>query len=224
MNLVQLVERARSEFGVSGTTVTTVQDPLPSEIKRLRDWVITSWDEIQNLHEDWEFLRVTSSTIIPVNASILNPSEYAAEDIRRWREDSFRISDPGQGREFSSVLPFIPYDAWMATDGLAVNQYGKPRSFTVRPRDRALMVSPASDALYPLFYDYQRNPQALSEDDDTPILHHSHHMIVVYKAGMKYGRYEAAPEVSVDCRQDYHRMLAVLQSQFLPPITVGPNA
>lgn len=220
MDFVALVERLRMECGVSGPTITTVQGNLPREIERLKKWVVTAWEEAQLKHPDWEFLRVASSHVIPLHASLLNPAEYAAGSVAEWKIDSFRIASDGGGFDASVPISFLDYETWRITDGLDSNLYSRPNSITVRIKDRALLVGPSADAQYELYYDYYRTPQVLSADADVPICPARFHMIVIYNAMQMYGRYEAAPEVLADGARNYRRMLAEMEIDQLPAVVI----
>jgi hypothetical protein len=220
MTFVELVERLRMECGVSGPTIETVQGSLPREIARLKAWTITAWDAIQRKHPDWVFMRLQSSTTIPQYGSALAITEHTAGTVASWVADTMRIGADGGTFADSIKLPCIEYESWRVGEGLVVTPYAKPTTIAIRQRDKALFVAPAADVAYKLYFDYQRTPIALSADADLPAAPARFHMAIVARAMMMYGRYEAAPEVLLDGREQYKEILAELEIDQLPPTTI----
>ena len=58
MNLLQLTNQTRVECGVSGPTLSSVQN-LTGESARILAWVQQAWIDVQTSKEDWLFLRET---------------------------------------------------------------------------------------------------------------------------------------------------------------------
>ena len=194
MNFVELVHDLRVEAAASGRKVTSVQGDLVGELERLRMWVRDAWTEIQN-RQRWLFLFVESTCPVPLNASILNPSEYAAGEVAEWIASSFRIADDGQPRFNSTELTYVDYPIWRDNEGFNLSTPGIPTAFTIHPNTEAIHLAPASNAPRELFYDYWRTPQVLTEDGDVPIMPARYHKLIVYWALRKYGLHESAPEV-----------------------------
>lgn len=211
MTFVELVERLRMECGVAGPTITTVQGTLPREIERLKKWTITAWEAIQRKHPDWLFMRMQSSGAIPQYGTALTVSEHTAGTVASWVTDTFRIGASGGTIADSIELACREYESWRVAEGLVTTPYGKPTSIAIRQKDDALFVAPAADVAYKLYFDYYRTPVALSADADLPAAPARFHMMIVYRAMMMYGRYEAAPEVLLDGRENYKELLAELE-------------
>ena len=221
MNFVQLVERLRVECGVSGSPITDVET-LTGEYLRLRNWTASAWVDIQTEHEgQWGFMRVSSTHLIGQYQSILSPAEWAAGRVNTWKIDSFRIAASGDPRSKSDPVDFLPYDQFVAGPGLDVSEWAKPRYFTIRPGDKALIVAPGADAAYTLFYEYQSEPIEMEDNVDVPACPSKFHMVIVYEAMLKYGRYEMAPEILSEARADRDRLLFRLKLDQLPSITFG---
>lgn len=221
MNFLQLVERLRVECGVSGSPITDVE-ALTSEHLRLRNWAASAWTDIQTEHEgQWAFMRVSSSYTTAAYESLLSPPEWLAESVNTWKIDSFRIALSGEPRSRSVPIDYLPYDQFVAGPGLDVTEWAKPRYFTVRPSDKALFVAPGCDVPYTLFYDYQTEPVELEDNDDVPACPAKFHMVIVYEAMLKYGRYEIAPEILSEAREGRDKLLFRLKVDQLPSITFG---
>jgi len=221
VNFVQLVERLRVECGVSGSPITDVET-LSGEHLRLRNWAASAWVDIQTEHEgQWAFMRNESAHTVAQYDSIISPPEWLAENVNTWKIDSFRISELGTPRSKSVPLDFLPYDQFIAGPGLDVSGYAKPRYFTVRPGDKALILAPGADAAYTLFYEYQAEPVDLEDNDDVPACPKKFHMVIVYEAMLRYGRYEIAPEILSEAREGRDKLLFRLKLDQLPAITFG---
>jgi len=221
MRFVDIVERLRVECGVSGRPITDVET-LTGEHLRLKQWTASAWIDIQSEYEGlWAFMRTESAHTISAYESLITPSEWVAESVNTWKIDSFRIAAAGRPRSRSVPLVFLPYDQFITGPGLDVTAWAQPRYFTVRPGDKALIVAPGADAGYTLFYEYQAEPVALEDNEDVPACPAKFHMLLVYEAMMKYGRYEIAPEILSQAREDRDRMMFKLKLDQLPAITFG---
>lgn len=221
MNFVDLVNRVKVECGVSGPTVATLQGSLPREIERLKGWVQSSWEEVQSRHVDWTFLRIESGRIVNEMENIVASDEVLADSVERFVCDSFRIGSNNAGRDASLPLTYVEYQEFRNGIGLNPEPRGRPVAVTMRPHDRVLMLAPTPDGTYELHYDYIRTPQILTNDDDEPIVASKHHMIIVWNAMIRYGRYEAASEILSDAMANYRRMFASLEVAYLPEMKFG---
>lgn len=219
MTFVELVDALRIESAASGERITTVQGNLKGETERLKKWVKDSWLDIQRKHTDWQFLFVQSSYTLPVNASVLNPTEYDADEVAEWKVNTFRIAEAGGARKDSKPFLYRDYFDWRDREGLDVTIPGIPQSFTIHPTTEALHIAPPSDTARILFYDYWRNPQILEDDDDVPLIPARYHDLIPYWALKKYGFYEVAPEAITRADSEINRLLAELEMDQLPTVT-----
>lgn len=101
-NFLQLCQKLRQEAGIAGNgPLTTVGQS--GELGRLVDWIQQGYNDIQEKHEDWDFLRYDFSlpltigqSIYPRNINGTNPSDTTSYplsnivDLANWREDSLR--------------------------------------------------------------------------------------------------------------------------------------
>lgn len=221
MNFLELVNKLRVESGASGDDITVLSGNLPRETARLKQWTADAWKEIQLLHErHWRFLyKESTGFTVPVGASVLNPTEYAAEDVAEWGLRSFRIAPPLSARKDSVPLQFVDYYDFRDNDGRDPMITGKPLVFTVHPNTEAIHIAPAADAEYVLFYDYRKQPQSLIDASDIPIMPGRFHDLIVYYALEKYALFESAQEALVKAQQGKRRLLPELQTDQLPEFT-----
>lgn len=196
MTFLELMNALIIESGVAGSSVTTVQGTLPLEQAKLRKWIQDSWREIQTSKEKyWGFMFVSTSMIVPLNASVLQPPEFLAGEVAEWNEDSFRIADAGKGRKDSQPLHFRDYFWWRDNEGLDLTVSRRPSSITIDWSTESLIIAPPSDEIRTLYYDYWRTPQELKLDTDVPIMPKQFHDLIVGKALRRYALDESAPEV-----------------------------
>jgi hypothetical protein len=83
-----------------------------------------------------------------------------------------------------------------------------------------LYLNATPDTDYTLFGEYYAKPQELAENDDVPLLPSHYHMLIVYKAMMLYAGYENAPDVFAAGQLHYQQMLADLEQDQLPSMTM----
>lgn len=221
MTFLELINRYKRECGVSGVDIDDV-DTVSGEMLRLRDWIVSAWVDIQNLHAgQWSFLRTSSSHTMAASDSLLDINEWEAGAVNRWKIDSFRISEPGEGRGTSVPLEYLPYDQFVVSVGLDPSETNKPKWFTVRPNDKAIIVAPAADAAYSIFFDYLSEPVELEDSTDEPACPAKYHMLIVYEAMLSYGGFEAAPEVIGRAKAKRAELLFAMKMDCLPMITFG---
>ena len=103
LNFLQLCQKLRQEAGISGSgPLTTVNQT--GELYRVVDWVQQSYNDIQEKHDDWNFLRFTFNLPLTIGQSVYssyinssNPSYAVAyglptnlADVANWRKESMR--------------------------------------------------------------------------------------------------------------------------------------
>lgn len=221
MTFLELLNQYKIECGVSGPTITDV-DLVSGETMSLRNWLRNAWTDLQMLHDgQWSFMRKSSSFIVPVGGTLLNIGEWQADQVNRWKIDSFRVAEPEDGREKSVPIQFVDYDSFLATVGLDPITQNKVKWFTVRPQDKAIIIAPAPDKAYRLFFEYHAEPQFLEDSDDVPDCPAKFHMLIVYEAMLHYGSFEAASEVLARATSKRRELLNAMRAQCLPPMTFG---
>lgn len=230
MDYLGLVQRTWLESGASGTS------PGPStvvsqtgEYARLVTWVNAAWQDIQTAHQDWDFLRASASFTTVANTSIYTLGAPAAGTVGvtaatfgMWARDTGRCYLTATGTSDEQDLAYIPYDAWR--DSYLI---GALRSTNVRPS--VVSISPAHGlalpptlAGYTVTMDYFTAPVDLAVDADIPALPAQFHMVIVWKALMMYGAYEAAPEVYQRGDIEFKKLMTRLTTDRISELTWGP--
>lgn len=224
MNLLQLVNRAVMEAGVTGSsaTNTTVQGAT-GELLRFVTWVNQAWQDIQNEHDgnwnwmrkDFSFTTVSQQADYPYASAPLSLTDFAS-----WDKDTFRIYKTTVDNEI--YLQYLEYryfrDQFII--GNLRTSYSYPTVFTISPTQSITLGLPPDAADYVVSGQYQSAPSTLSADADTPEMPERFHMMIVWKALVSGGWYENAPEMLQRGNGEYARLLTKLEQNQLPETTV----
>lgn len=221
MTYLQLVQRLRQECGVSGTGPNTTNN-LTGEMGRLAAWIRSAWMDIQRLHPDWEFMRQPFEFVTQEGKAKYSPSEMLIHSLGSFKRDSLRCYRMESGVHDEQILPFMDYDSFR-------NYYllGSSRTIRSRPNcfsidsQRNVILGHAPDGQYVVTGECYAMPTEFHNDDDMPAMPSQFHMLIVYRAMMNYGQYEAAPEVFQHGFAEYKTMLTRLAADQLPRITFG---
>lgn len=234
MTFVQLAQATGVNCGISGT-ITTCQN-LTGEQARIAQWVNDAWNDIQTEHDDWTFMR--SSVLLgggAVFATVAGQSDYPLgtnpgdcnvppTSFGKWDEYSFRNYSTATGFTNEIVMDPISFDQWRDSYMLGAmrNVQTRPVVVAVGP-EQEVLVGPPSDGTWTVTGDFFFAPSQMAADTDTPTyLPQQFHMLIVYRVmKLKYGLYEAAPEVVTRGMQEHDRMMSELDALRGQPIYRG---
>lgn len=224
MTYLQLAQRLRQECGVTGTGPSAVTSQT-GEYRRLVDWIATSWFEIQSLHQDWKFLRLSASWTTILGQYSYTPVQcgITADTFGKWIEEEARQYLTATGTASEMPVWPISYALWRQRYNLGAmrDQRAQPMEFAIAPND-SIVLGPPPLAGYTVTCDYYRSPILLAADADVPALPAKHDpLIIVYCAMMKYGAHESDPSVYANGERNYNRMLSRLELDQLPGISLG---
>jgi hypothetical protein len=237
VNRLTLCQSLMAEGGVSGTMSTTLNQT--GELARVVNWIDAAWNDIQISHDDWDWMR--SSNLLGAGASFATVAGQASYPLGagagtcgvaltvfgKWDEYSFRNYTTAVGFTDEIQMQRIIYDYWR--DGYML---GAQRSVQTRPvavaigPDKSVCIGPPSNGLYTVTGDYWTAPTVMEADDDEPTgLPAAYHMLIVYRALLKYGFYEAAPEVLQRAKTEHARMYSIIEGKYSPQmLTAGALA
>lgn len=231
MTFLEITQALQQECGVAGTlsSVTTTT----ANLARLVAWSNRAWVEIQNRHKDWEFMR--SSVLRGAGASFATVGSQAtyalgsaggttgvtAAVFGRWDEWSFRLYTTATGVADEQQLAFRDYDTWR--DGYMLgnqqNSPTRPCIVSVAP-DKAVCLGPPPTAGFTVTADYWRKATQMAGDDSEPTgLPEEFHMLIVYRAMIKYGFFFLANEVIQRAQFEHNSMMASLEHDYMPRIS-----
>jgi hypothetical protein len=217
MTFLELCQRVRQECGISGTGPLTVLNQS-GEMKRIVDWVNQSWKDLQIKRTNWLWMRgaFTVNTVSGTGEYTKADAGIAARFLQ-WDRLSFSIYKTASGLSDEVPLPYMDYILFRSAYLTGTRLTGKPYCFTLSPSGQVLLA-PIPNDIYTVTGEYFKTPQPLAADADQPEMPETYHDAIVYRAMMKYARYEAAGEIYADAEKDYKRIIYQLELNQLPTI------
>lgn len=186
---------------------------------RLFAWVNSAWRDIQLMHESWLWRRGAALGQVSSMGTVHNLAApgFALSDFASWKPESreykpsaWRVSD---GQQVEVGLKFLPWDEFRTRFVAGVHSSGGLQFWTVAP-DGEMWVAPTPDSAHMVRADYIKDVQELLLDADVPQMPSRFHSLIMWKALIEYGGYDAASEVFQRADRNYAMgMPALLQSQ-----------
>jgi hypothetical protein len=222
MNLLQLTNQTRVECGVSGPTLSSVQN-LTGESARILAWVQQAWIDVQTSKEDWLFLRETFEFNTVASQWEYTAANAGLTDFGNWKRDSFRASSVNNLYRDEQLLNYMDWTTYRNLYRYANmrNTLARPVVVSITP-NKDLAFGSTPDQIYTINGEYYTQPVSLSADTDIPGIPARFHMIIVYRAMMYYAGYESAPEVLSRGEFEYRRLYSRMEIDQLPTIVSGP--
>jgi len=205
MNFLELCKAVRSRVGLQGSGPASVTSATTAELDIINS-VSDAWIDIQNFRREWRWMRGTQTFSL-----VVGTTDYELSDIfspgylfKNWRKDSCYAYINGK----YTLLRYIDYDNFIYihkndTENSVVH------SFSVRPWDHALIFNSPADT-YSITIDYQKAPQVLEANTDTPSMDSYFHLLIVYSAVEKYSVIINSPSIFSQYSQQYVTMLGQL--------------
>lgn len=229
MNFLQLAQRTFQEAAISGSlSATTLQT---GESKRIVDWTATAYQDICRRHPSWEFLRseFTFNTVANTQAYAVSSvtdtvasAAIAVAEFGYWRkDDQFRIYLTSAGVAAQTWLPFCPYDIFRDRWLFGAMGAQQPSCFSIRPRDKALVLGAKPDAIYTVTGDYQKAVQVLAVDADIPLMPDRFHMSIVWEAVKKYAGFEEDGGLYDHADREFEKLYTDLEENQLPQVDLA---
>jgi len=220
MNFLQLVQQAHLECGMSGSTPSQVQGQT-GQIGRLINWVNAAWQDIQTAHQDWDWLRKSTSVTTVAGQGIYLPADFGLSDFGRWDQDTMRNYVTSSGTNSEVFMTPITYDEWRDTYLFNANRnvHTRPLHVAISPA-KGLCLGPLPDSGYTVTADYYAAPTDLVQNADTPALPTQFHWAIIYRAMMSYGMFEAAPEVYQRGELEFSKLMRRMTADRLPEMQV----
>ncbi len=218
MNYLALCQRLRQEAGLSGTGPVSVLNQT-GEMKRIVDWVASAYEDIQNLHAIWRFLRTDFSFSTIASVQDYTPAAVALTDFAAWVKEDIRLYS---SIEDEDPLAYYPWEIFRPSFyvGSHRTQTGRPTVVTVRPNN-SLTFWQIPDAAYTVNGEYYKTAQVMSANSDTPVIPARFQMIIVWKGLMYYGAYAGADERYAHGNNEYRRLISLLEFDQLEDTTFG---
>lgn len=220
MTFLEIVKRTRQECGIAGDGPTTVVNQS-REMKRLVDWCAQAYTELQELRDDWEWLRGSFAfNTVAGQQSYAPDTDILLTDFASWKNYSFRsyLQSAGVGSQiilgqYESYTDFRDYHLL----GSRQLVQARPIEIAIQP-NKSLIIGPTPDDVYVVTGEYYKTPQTLALDADVPGMPARFHMAIVYGAMVKYGFYEVAQEQIAAGQAGYNLMVNKLLADQLPMV------
>ena len=218
MNYLALCQRLRQEAGLSGTGPTSVLSQT-GEMKRVVDWAASAYEDIQNLHATWRFLRNDFSFPTIASTQDYTPAAVGLTEFASWIKEDIRLYSSLSDEQ---LLEYHPWEIFRQAYfiGTQRTQTGRPTIVTVKP-DNALALCQIPDAVYTVNGQYYKSAQVMSANADTPVIPTRHQLIIVWRGLMYYGAYAGADEKYTHGQNEYKKMLFALEYDQLEDMTYG---
>ena len=225
MNFLQLINRTRVECGVSGasTPLPTAQG-LTGESFRIANWVNSAWIDVQTAKEDWQWMREPVEFNTVTQQQTYTPTQAGVgTTFGNWKRDSFRCSSVGQNYGDEQLMNYMDWSTYrnLYQYSNMRRTYARPVVVSITP-DKNLAFGSIPDQPYVITGEYYRSPIEFSADTDAPDIPDRFHLMIVYRAMMFYGGYEAAPEVFQRGESEFKRLMNRLDIDQLPTLVSGP--
>jgi hypothetical protein len=231
MNYLEAVNRLRQETNYANTGPVTVVGQVGDHARSV-SWVADAYTELQNRHP-WRWLQ--GEFTITTTAGVSEYSYTQATDVDSAtpisRFSDWHIDDPynppkvylssaGAGTEY--WLTYIPWEQYRTIYGIGNFSDSSPSHITVDPGNK-IHIGPGPNDAYVITGEYNKSPQILTADTDTPEMPSAYHMIIVYMAMEDAGFFDVAEEVIARGQKKGRKLLRQLEANQLPPMRMaGP--
>jgi hypothetical protein len=229
---LQLCQRLRRECSVGGTGPAAVTGQT-GQLAKLVAWAADAYEEIQNRHATWRWLRSTWSvntvaetdTYAATNCTDTLLSETVSRFSHWWPEDengcpNVKCYPQSSGVGAEVWLAPLPWSDFRATYKIGTQTSGQPQHYTIDPQNN-LVLGPKPSAVYVVSGEYQRSPQILAADADVPEMPAQFHNLIVFWAMEKYGADSVAQEVYARAVKEGGRMRRAIERNQLPKTRMG---
>lgn len=228
MNYLELTKMLRQECGIPGNGPSSVVGQT-GEAARLATYINDAWLELQGMYDNWGWMRLPFSY-----QTVAEQGDYAPAttingvtglpltDLRYWWKETVRGYRTDIGIYDEQWLVEWEYQVFRNTYRYNAQVSGRPVVFAIHPTEKAMMLGQVPNAVFTMVGEYQRLPSSMTVDADLPTGLPTHlHKILVYKAMQFYALFEAAPEVLSRGQRGEASLMAQLEREWLPEVSLG---
>lgn len=211
MNLLSIVQTLHREARFPGNSPAGVTGQTGRAADLVR-WSIEAYNDIQRQKDGrWKWLRadwqVDTTADDPSYATGGVTDVASAAPIKRFRAWEMDQGDPpfiylvSEGVSAERELLIQEWPLFRRQYVRATHTSAPPVCIAVDPADN-LHLGPTPDGVYRVRGSYWKSSQALATDTDTPEMPADYHMLVVYRALVKYGYNSVAQDVLARARTE----------------------
>lgn len=194
MTFLQLVQELVRLGGMSGVGGPPVISGQTGEYRRAIEFVKLAYEDVCNLHADWDFLWATGLITTEADLAVYP----APSDLGIWDEQRIHLDG-----EPLDVIPWAEYCPETLDPA-------RPHTAVTRP-DGQLQLVPEPDKAYTLTFDYFKAAPALASDGDEPLMPERFRRVILGRALILYGNYEAAQDVIMQGNEIYRVYMEMLE-------------
>lgn len=218
-SFLELCGELATDSGLFGSAPTAVTGQTGRQAKCVY-WVKEAWRQMQNELADANFLRAEFEGSLAANVLTYSAGDLGITNFARWL-GNISIHTVGDQTDESDLVR-ITHDRWRRTYDFGTHDANRPVYWTVAP-DESLCVGPKPDIAYTIRGEYQRAPQVLAANADTPLLPTRFHSAIVYRAEMLANSADEAWDALRASQAKYQPILLDIQRDCLPSVTTGGN-
>lgn len=213
MTLLEIVKRLAQEAGIAGgaTAITTVANAT-GEVRRVVDWAVSAWSEIQGQRR-WNFLWEQPTLTLLAGTSTIAGT---VPEPRYVRESGWLLKPASSADQWLTFMPWGEFSNVYRR----LNTDDNVTCWTVRP-DGVIAFNARVTADTDVLLERYRNPVVLATDTDTPAAPEHLHMIVVWRALVLYANFDEAGVQRQTAVEEYRALHAQMCSQCLPSLELG---
>lgn len=224
MNFLQMTAAVKRESGLTGGAPTAFATATGDDL-RIFHWVSWAWRDIEMMHETWAWRRGEATATTAGSRTLSAAATFGLADFGRWmqpddtyRPSCYRVTDTVTAER---PLFWMEYNAFRLTYELGSHTAAGPQYWATKP-DGSMLVGPTPDAPHIVRAQYIKRHMPLEEqaspDAATPGMPTDFHPLIVWKALMQYGGFDAATEVWQRAERNYNSMISSLLQSQLPPM------
>jgi len=223
MNFLQLCQDTVRESGtISGDATPATVAGQSGRLLKVVNWVSKAWTAVQNLHDDWLWMRAEfSGNVVAGNAKYTN----ASWGLTRW---SRWISEPkcmsiyltALGVSDERPLVEIEWAEWRKRYGFGLQVNNRPHEYAISPQGQ-FCLGPIPDSAYTVRGEFQMGAQTLAANTDIPELPDTTlHTVIVWRALLLLAQFDEGQwptgVAQVHCQDDLQSM-----KKYRPKISFG---
>lgn len=222
MTFLELAQRLRQETGVGGTgpTAVTGQEGI---LKRICDWIIEAWLDIQTSREDWAWMWNEGATLdTTADDADYDPADFSgitAATFGRFDPDTMKIYLKSEGQSAQRYLPFKPFEEYKRYYANGDPDSSVPSFYTILP-DKSIRLYQPPNAIYTLTVDWYNAPIVLAADGDIPALDTTLHSCIWATALLDYAYYDEALTLGENAIRTAQRWVNRLEGRERPQMSM----
>lgn len=186
--LLSLSQDLHRETGAAGVAPSSVASPT-GEWARLINYIINADLEIQEMYEDWKFLRTEYSNAMSAGVNTL----AAPTGVKFWDPKTFQIIEYGGAATDRYPIEVFEYDD-IKSEVLDETTQEVPWRVIIMP-DLSLKLELVPDAAHTLYADYYVHPTAMSGNTSESAIPDAYRLVILGRALQMYGEFEGASEI-----------------------------